>query len=222
METVYPQEEKSHAPLNERNEAKQKELSSFFQNNVWIFSSEEEADPQRILKARFILNWKKNDDGTPRAKARLIRQGFRDPDALNGSLATTSPTLTRISRSMILCLTAMLGFCPFTADITTAFLQGKAYTPDSERAIWIRLPHDAAHLLGLGPKHGVLMKLSKPMHGLCDAPKAWFDEATDRLLALGAGANIQHRLDACLFLVFDKPLPPPWRPSPSRRMSPDF
>ena len=215
-ETIYLQEEKTAGPLSERTmslsdrmafmEAKQKELSSFFQNNVWIFSTEKEADPERVLKARFILNWKKNDDGTPRAKARLICQGFRDPDALNGTLQTTSPTLTRVSRNLVLYVASMLGMTLFTADITTAFLQGKEYAPDSPRAIWIKLPSDAANLLGLGPQHGVLMKLTKPMYGLCDAPKAWFDEATDRLLRLGAGAIIQHPLDACLFLVFDRPL----------------
>ena len=32
----------------------------------------------------------------------------------------------------------MLGYLPFTADISTAFLQGKSYDPDSEREIWVK------------------------------------------------------------------------------------
>eukprot|EP00435_Cladocopium_sp_Y103_P049727 s527_g15.t1 len=37
----------------------------------------------RILRAKFILAWKKNADGSPRAKARLVVQGFKDSDALS-------------------------------------------------------------------------------------------------------------------------------------------
>ena len=46
------------------------------------------------------------------------------------------------------------------------------------------------------------MKLIKPMYGLVDAPKAWFDEAKTRILAL----IVQHPLDSCLFMAYDRPL----------------
>ena len=49
----------------------------------------------------------------------------------------------------------------------------------------------------------VLMKPRKPMYGLGDAPRAWFEEASRRLLSLGF---TQHPLDACLFLLFDTEL----------------
>ena len=173
-----------------------------------FFDSEENIKPGRVLRAKFILNWKRNDDGTPRAKARLICQGYQDPDALNGSLATASPTLTRLSRGMILSITSLLGFFPFASDISTAFLQGKKYDPSSERELWIRLPKDADGLLGLPPGHGRVMKLTKPMYGLVVAPKAWFDEAMDRILAMGEGAIVQHPLDSCLLLAFDRALRP--------------
>ena len=78
-ETIYLQEDKNNAPLSERTmslsdrlafkEAKQKELASFFQNDVWVFDEEANARPDRILRAKFILNWKTNADGSPRAKA---------------------------------------------------------------------------------------------------------------------------------------------------------
>ena len=146
-------------------EAKQKELESFFNNQVWHFAPSSEADPQRVLKARFLLNWKKNADGSPRAKARLIVQGFRDPDALNGTLNTASTTLTRLSRNFILTVATMQKFDLFTADITTAFLQGKEFPDRSDRVIWIKLPRDGERLLGLEGDHGQLMKLTKPMYG---------------------------------------------------------
>jgi hypothetical protein len=100
----------------------------------------------------------------------------------------------------------MLGYYPFTADISTAFLQGKSYDPDSEREIWVKLPREADDLLGLPARHGRVMKLIKPMYGLVDAPKAWFDEAVERILKMGNGAIVQHLLDSCLFLAFDGPI----------------
>ena len=75
---------------------------------------------ERVLKARFILNWKKNEDGTPRAKARLVVQRFKDPDALGGTLSTASPTLTRLSRNYILTVATIMDII-FTSDISIAF-----------------------------------------------------------------------------------------------------
>jgi hypothetical protein len=73
-------------------EAKKAELASFFQNDVWEIDDRSSAPEGRVLKAHFILKWSKHADGTPRAKARLITQGFRDPDALAGVLTTVSYT----------------------------------------------------------------------------------------------------------------------------------
>ena len=71
-------------------EAKKKELESFFQNDVWTYDDAENASPGRILKGHFILKWSKWPSGLPRAKARFITQGFRDPDALEGKINTES------------------------------------------------------------------------------------------------------------------------------------
>ncbi len=95
------------------------------------------------MKARFLLKWSKNPDGTRRAKARLVVQGFRDPDALDGKLTTSSPTALRISRIFILVLPRTAGWKLFTADVTTAFLQMEA----SDRKLWVMLrPKPAACL----------------------------------------------------------------------------
>ena len=151
---------------------------------------------QRVLKAHFILKWSKHPDGSPRAKARLITQGFRDPDALAGLVDSTSPTLTRLGRTTLMSLASTLAWDTFIADITTAFLQGKEHS--AERTLWIRLPADARQLLGVTDSK-VPMRTKKPVYGLCDAPRAWFVEATRRLTSLGF---VQHPLDSCLFLLF--------------------
>ena len=165
-------------------EAKKAELASFFQNDVWEIDDQSNAPEQRILRAHFILKWGKHADGTPRAKARLITQGFRDPDALAGALTTESPTLSRLSRNYILAIACMNGWTTFSADISTAFLQGKEHA--AERTLWIKLSHEANRMLGLPTDGSKLLRLKKPMYGLCDAPRAWFLEAKERLTSLGA------------------------------------
>ena len=114
--------------------AKQAELASFFQNDVWEVDDATSSPPGRTLRAHFILKWGKHNDGTPRAKARLITQGFRDPDALSGALQTESPTLSRLARNYILVVATMFGWPTFSADISTAFLQGKKH--EASRTLW--------------------------------------------------------------------------------------
>ena len=189
-------------------EAKRKELTSFFEHDVWEFCDPKDAATDRVLKAHFILKWSTHADGSPRAKARLITQGFRDPDALSGALRTNSPTLTRMSRGMILSIASLMSWTTFTSDISTAFLQGKPHHKD--RTLWIKLPRDACQILGLANTETKLMQLKKPMYGLCDAPRAWYLEAVERILSLD---NVyRHPLDACLFMVYD--------PSGSTQLSP--
>ena len=87
------------------------------------------------LSERTMTLWPKNPDGTPRAKARLIVRGFMDPDAWAGTVPTSSPTTTRLSRSILLSLAANMHWPVWTSDIATAFLQGKPQT----RKLWVQL-----------------------------------------------------------------------------------
>ena len=91
-----------------------------------------------------ILKWSNYPDGSPRAKARLIVRGYNDPDALAGQVATSSPTTTRLSRSFVLSLAANMQWSTWTADVSTAFLQGR---PQS-RKLWVKLPAESLQLLG--------------------------------------------------------------------------
>ena len=59
-------------------EAKCKELRSFFEHEVWTFDAASDADSARTLTARMLLTWSKHPDGSPRAKARLIVRGYND------------------------------------------------------------------------------------------------------------------------------------------------
>ena len=127
-----------------------KELQSFFDNQVWQFETTREAEPSRTLTSRMLLKWSKNPDGSPRAKARLIVRGFQDPDAWEGTVPTSSPTTTRLSRSMLLSLASTMDWPIWTSDIATAFLQGK---PQS-RKLWVQLPTNAWSCLEHPQTHG--------------------------------------------------------------------
>lgn len=172
---------------------KRRELEDFFENKVWEFDVESNANPERTMKAKWILKWSTYEDGSPRAKARLVIQGFRDPDALAGRLYTSSPTATRTAKTLLLMEATRRGWRCFTADVATAFLQSS----ERDRGIHVQLPADALLLLGAGPN--TRMRLKKPMYGQVDAPRGWFEEATTRAKQIGFS---QHPLDPCLFLSY--------------------
>ena len=174
--------------------AKQKELSSFFQNGVWSLQTTKEASPERTLTSRMLLKWSKNADGSPRAKARLVVRGYADVDALAGSLETASPASTRLGKTLFLSLSSCLGWIGWSADVSTAFLQGLS----QERKLWVKLPADALALLGADSD--TRMFLHKPVYGQLDAPRRWFLEASSRLRKFGWK---QHSLDPCFWMLFE-------------------
>eukprot|EP00959_Pyramimonas_sp_CCMP1952_P438744 9185558-Pyramimonas_sp.AAC.1 len=78
-------------------DGKRKVLEELFGHEVWEFHKlAGDEDPGRNLKAEWALKWTKNDDGTPRAKARLVLQGFNNPDAPGGKVPTALPTASRL------------------------------------------------------------------------------------------------------------------------------
>ena len=175
-------------------QAKVKELRSFFECGVWEFSTAEEATPERTLTSRILLKWSRNADGSPRAKARLVVRGFNDVEALMGNLETASPTTSRLSRSLLLSVSANLRWRAWSADVSTAFLQGLP----QERKLWLKLPNEALQILGATAN--TRMFLRKPVYGQLDAPRRWFLEAVRRLKSLGWQ---QHALDPCCFCLYD-------------------
>ena len=173
-------------------EAKCKELHRFFECGVWEFTTSDKADAQRTLSSRMPLEWAKNPDGTPRAKACLVVRGYNDADALAGNLDTQSPTASRLARSLLLSISSMLKWHGWSADVATAFLQGMRQT----RQLWLCLPNDCLQILGSGPE--TRMALIKPVYGQLDAPRRWWQEATRRLTQEGW---VAYELDRCTFTL---------------------
>ena len=78
--------------------------------------------PDRILRARWVLAWRTGAGGEQRAKARLVLQGFNDPDLLEGKLETSSPTLCRTARQTLLAIACNENWEKWVSDVATAFL----------------------------------------------------------------------------------------------------
>ena len=170
-------------------EGKKAELAAIFEHNVWeVELHPEKVDWGRVMKARFVLKWTSDR----RAKARLVLQGFGDPDLLQGELNTSSPTLARSSRQCLLAIATCSMWKLFISDVSTAFLQGDPQT----RILWAKIPKDACQLIGAPP--GTLMRLLKPIYGQADAPRQWFVVARRRLISIGYKP---HALDQCLYLL---------------------
>ena len=96
-------------------EANKKELQSYFQNNVWEFTTLNADDKHRMVTARWVLTWKESENGTIKAKARLVLRGFEDPDVM--SLEKASPTATKQAKFIILALAPILGWSIQCGDV---------------------------------------------------------------------------------------------------------
>lgn len=154
-------------------------LQSIFENGV----SELELEPakpeaSRILKARSVLKWADDGKGGAKAKARMVLQGFAVPDLLSGKLETSSTTVSRASRQVLLAMGILSQWEFLCADVAAAFLQGDG----QERALRCKLPRDACECLGV--PHGSLMRSLKSM-GNAGAPLQWFRVARHRLQECG-------------------------------------
>ena len=65
-------------------------------NRLMSLTKRHGIDPERIIKARWVLVWKKSSDPDVKSKtpkARLVLVGWQDPEL--GRIATDSPTLRK-------------------------------------------------------------------------------------------------------------------------------
>ncbi len=87
-------------------------------------------DHRKVMNMRWVLTTKSSG----LAKARLVILGFQAPNITE--VATASPTLSKMSKHMILAIAANLGYRTKSGDITLAFLQAKANLEGDELTIW--------------------------------------------------------------------------------------
>ena len=134
--------------------AKVKELDSWKKTNTYKKELYDAKLHSNCMTGRWVMTWKavpdsdlgkwKADDTFDhkeqrRAKARYVLRGFQD--AQKDDIRTDSPTESRRSMFGVLGLAALRGWRVRSADVSTAFLQGKPL--EGERAIQVVPPVEA-------------------------------------------------------------------------------
>lgn len=176
--------------------AMQKEWQSWVENKVMSLTKRHGIDPERIIRARWVLVWKKSsdpDNKTKTPKARLVLVGWQDPEL--GRIATDSPTLRKESKSLILSICSSKKWRLWGADIKTAFLSGDA----SNRELYFKPPKEIQEWMKLSSED--VYRLEKAAYGLAEAPRAWFLRLSREMSEAGLTRS---NLDPCLFTLTKK------------------
>eukprot|EP00439_Symbiodinium_sp_Y106_P027544 s2166_g3.t1 len=132
-------------------------------------------DPQRAVRMRWVLTFKESGQ----AKARIVLIGYEDPDL--HELVSSSPTMCRRTRQLVLQFAAQKGWKCLKGDIKSAFLQGPASqearnlyaVPVKELAAAMKIPA------------GNLVQVRKAAYGLVNAPAEFFRAINGALKELG-------------------------------------
>ena len=170
--------------------AKGKEIKEFLKEHVCEKLRESEiVDPKDIMKMRFVLTWKKNDDGTTKGKARLVVLGFQDPHL--GTEQTSAPTLNKRSKQLLLQIVVQNNWKLKKGDVTAAFLQGRSL----QKCKYALAPPELAEAMGLPPGERVI-RLLKSVYGLTTAPLEWYAQVDRVLQELGGR---QTSADPCVW-----------------------
>ena len=153
----------------------------------------DDLDYNKVASMRWVLTVK--SDGS--AKARLVVLGFQMPDIEH--METASPTMARVSRSLLLAVVANNGFKLKAGDVTAAFLQTEESLEHLEMTVWA--PSELAVLFGADPSNPIMpLRVSRAFYGLVQAPRCWFNDVSRRMLAQGWKTVLA---DRCLFVLYD-------------------
>ena len=109
-------------------QAKLKETDSWLSTETVARVLRQQIPAANIMRCRWILTWKPVDspsEGQPKhtPKARLVVLGYEDP--LVHEIPRDSPTMSKLSRMLILQLATSKGWDIESFDIKTAFLRGQ-------------------------------------------------------------------------------------------------
>lgn len=152
--------------------AQAKELSNVLSSRALrgLTSQEMESlDPKTVASMRWVLTVK--SDGS--CKARLVVLGVQIPGIEN--LQTSSPTMARLSKNLLLTVVANRGFRLRAGDVTSAFLQTEESLEHLNMTVWA--PAELAVLFGADPAYPVMpLRVSRAFYGLVQAPRCWFDD----------------------------------------------
>lgn len=147
--------------------AKQQEIQKW--KDLGTFVEVEDTGQSRV-STRWVCT-EKLKGGKLTLKARLVARGFEEDSS---QLRTDSPTCSKESLRMVLCILAGNNWELKTIDIKSAYLQGHPISRD----LFLQPPNDA--------KTEKLWKLLKTPYGLVDAGRHWYIRVLKEFTALGA------------------------------------
>lgn len=145
------------------------------------------------MSMRWILTWK-DAPLTSIAKARLVINGFQDPDLCTER--AEAPTLSKLGRHSLLQMAASNGFTLEMRDVKTAFLHGDR--GESERDVYAQPVPELARHLGLIVAQ--IIRLEGAVYGLRNAQRKWRHRVKRDMQRLGWRC---HQLEQCIFLKVD-------------------
>jgi hypothetical protein len=171
--------------------AKLKEFRSWLDNQSIIFIDSRTNKLANLISGRWVLTFKRDKDNNVTAcKARWVARGFLDRQLSN--LQTDSPTTTRFGFRLSCQVAASNFWDLFHVDLKTAFLQGEDFDP--LRSVCVRLPPD----LGLPPY--IVGQCRRPVYGLNDAPRRWWNRLDKSLRTWGLQPT---RADRCTYVLYE-------------------
>jgi hypothetical protein len=163
-----------------------------------VRSREIRSDPAlrgRIVKTRWVLTEKETEtDLETDAKARIVIQGFGDPDI--GEIEVSSPTLGRETLPVLLQCIASFGWVLHIGDVKGAFMQSrKLNRPNGP--IYAELP---SHWPVSDISREQLVEVCVAWYGLNDGPVEFYRSLDDHFVNhLGFRRS---KLDPCLYFCF--------------------
>ena len=179
--------------LSQMKQAKHEEVKKFVAADaLQALPPHLQPDKQTAMRMRWVLTWKKDEQGCRAAKARCVILGYQDPNSEHRQ--TMAPTMSRTTRQLILCLAAGLKMRVAKGDVSGAFLQGREYQHDA-----YVIPTDEI-CEAMSIPYGSITKLKKACHGLVGAPLEWFLTVSDFLQSIGFERCVS---DPCCFKYVD-------------------
>eukprot|EP00434_Breviolum_minutum_P028248 symbB.v1.2.024989.t1/scaffold2394.1/size82379/5 len=199
-------------------EAMSRELSEVLRSQALKLIKDkipEEEVHRRCIPMRWLLTWKPLDepkdpkteekpgvlrsDGRSKAKARLVMIGYKHPDLAQRDprtgralLQTSSPTLSRMGRNLLLQAAALDNHTLESADARSAFLQAEQGI--GKTRLFTRAVPEISHAFGVPP--GTALEVVGAIYGLTNAPRIFWLDADNKIQALG---GVPHGIDRCVW-----------------------
>ena len=181
-------------------EAKQTEWCTMLSKGVKVHTGEAAARirqkfPNRFVGSRLVVTKKVDEEGE-RVKARWCLQGHLDPDVLQKVSSGTchSPTMSQLSRSLLLQLIVSHRWQMCLGDIKGAFLEAG---PLKEQFRPLFASQPAGGVPGMSPDD--VIEVVGNVYGLNDAPFSWYETFDREARACG----FETSFDSCVYLFRD-------------------